>query len=473
MKKTTLTFSENQYTAASDFIHDGLEDVTYCLASRFDSQTEATLVVREVLASCRNNMTRTRYSVTPSPEFLCSMYSKMQAAGCDCIVQMHTHPFSIVPQFSAQDMESARGLICDARSVHRGANIVQIVYGANLDHYNARYFGTGAKMEPLPNIRIVGPNGIRTLSKTATTDPVYNADDRNVLTFGASGCAQIQDISVLLLGASGLGSALAFMLSRIGVRSIVICDMDKIDQSNLNRMFMTTHPGSAVGRSKAHFVCKQLRRFDSTGHYNALHTNVITEDDIIPHLKRADIVIQAVDNDAARLVMNRLCARYGKPLLNVSNSITRAEGVLSGANASCQWFLPGEPDYPCLECAGGLNVDAAQEGLRSDEYRAMREEAGYVSGTNQSPEPQVVPINSLAAATAVWQMAAWAAGIHPPPAWTYQDSVTNTIRTMSPTQDHNCTACSTSRHSCLAAGDSDQGILDDGAETATQHGGRQ
>lgn len=460
MNNATLTFSEAQYTAATTLESDGLEDVSYCIASRYDTSKGIHLVVREVMKPAADQLNRSRYSVEPSPEFLCSMYSELKASGCNVIVQSHTHPFTAQPHFSSQDDASARGLLFDTKSVHANGLIVQIVYGRQLTQHSARVIHNVSKSQKLGCIRIVGPRGREEVGEADSHIPTMATHgDRNVLAFGASGAGQISALNVLLIGASGLGSGIAFMLTRIGVRSMVICDMDRIDGSNLNRMYLVSHGGSAIGRNKAHFVCKELRRFDPKGNYTPLQANVIAEDVILPHLKSADIVLQAVDNEAARLVMNRLCARYAKPLVNVSNAITLENGTITGAQASCQWFLPGEPDYPCLECAGGLDIDAAVEGLRSPEYRAMRERAGYVVGTDQSPAPQVVPINSIAAATAVWQIAGWAAGVHSPPPWTYHDSVTNTLRTMTPAQNDECTSCSLSHRSSFAAGESDQAPL--------------
>ena len=168
----------------------------------------------------------------------------------------------------------------------------------------------------------------------------------------------------------------------------------------------------------------------------------------------ADLVVATLDRDAPRDELSMLCARYFKPLINVSNAIylDTESRAINSAYASVQWQFPGDPAYPCLRCHGGLDFEQIAADRMSDRLKHMRRSAGYVVGTNFSPRAQVVTVNSIAAGIASWQITMWAAGLQRPPPWVHFDVMNHRYHILSPTQNDDCSLCSQHPSSCFAIG---------------------
>lgn len=58
----------------------------------------------------------------------------------------------------------------------------------------------------------------------------------------------LKESSVFVAGAGGLGSAVSIYLAVAGVGRLVVCDLDRVDLSNLNRQIL--HDASRIGVSK-------------------------------------------------------------------------------------------------------------------------------------------------------------------------------------------------------------------------------
>jgi len=266
----------------------------------------------------------------------------------------------------------------------------------------------------------------------------------------------LHNIKVLILGTGGLGSAMAYLLSRLGFRTITVYDQERIDETNINRFYFVAKPRTAIGKFKASFVAKAMMIFNPTGKYRAINTSIYNEQEVSEAVKNTDLIITALDSDGPRLVACSLAARYGKPLVNVSNAIYLNDNKkIKGAFSSCQWFIPGEEKYPCLRCQGALDDKAIENDLMSERLKEMRRQAGYVIGTNESPNAQVIPINSTAAGIAAWEIALWASGLRAPTPWIHYDMMNNNFQILQGVQDPECTICGNTPASCLATGDAD------------------
>lgn len=197
-----------------------------------------------------------------------------------------------------------------------------------------------------------------------------------------------------------------------------------------------------------------MRLFNQRGKFHAVNASIYDDRPAVEAVKTADLIVLALDSDGARSVAMSLAARYAKPLVNVSNAIYLDENKgIRSAHASCQWFVPREDKYPCLKCQGGLNDQAIEADLMSERLKLMRRNAGYVVGTPDSPNAQVIPINSAAAGMAAWEIAMWATGIRRPTPWIHYDLMNDTLDTLSGVADPDCTICGDSAMSCLAVGD--------------------
>ncbi len=170
---------------------------------------------------------------------------------------------------------------------------------------------------------------------------------------GMDGQRKLKEVSVLCVGAGGLGSPLALYLAAAGVGHIGLVEFDVVDESNLQRQII--HGTSVVGKSKLESAKKRMLDLNPfieiTGYEEPLTS--VNALDIVPHY---DIVADGTDNFQTRYLTNDACVLLGKP--NVYGSIFRFEGqasVFYAKEGPCYRCLFPEPPPPGLvpSCAEG------------------------------------------------------------------------------------------------------------------------
>ena len=110
-----------------------------------------------------------------------------------------------------------------------------------------------------------------------------------------------------------LGCELLKNLVLTGFDKIHIIDLDTIDVSNLNRQFLFQK--RHVGKSKAQVAKESVLRFKPNAEITALHDTVMNPDYNVDFFSNFDIVLNALDNRAARNHVNRMCLAANIPLI--------------------------------------------------------------------------------------------------------------------------------------------------------------
>lgn len=98
-----------------------------------------------------------------------------------------------------------------------------------------------------------------------------------------------------------------------GFRNINIIDLDTIDVSNLNRQFLFQK--KHVGKSKALVAKESVLRFCPEAHIEAIHDTVMNPDYNADFFSEFTLVLNALDNKAARNHVNRMCLAADVPLI--------------------------------------------------------------------------------------------------------------------------------------------------------------
>lgn len=143
--------------------------------------------------------------------------------------------------------------------------------------------------------------------------------------------------SVLLIGAGGLGSPVAYQLAAAGVGRIGLCDMDQVDVSNLQRQVL--HFTADVGVPKVESGAAKVRALNPDTVVDT-YTTAITSDNALELFRQYDLVIDGSDNFATRYLVNDASVLTGTP--HVHGSIFRWDGQVTV-------FHPGTgPCYRCL-----------------------------------------------------------------------------------------------------------------------------
>eukprot|EP00912_Choanoflagellata_sp_UC4_P002031 UC4_evm1s1299 len=149
---------------------------------------------------------------------------------------------------------------------------------------------------------------------------------------------RVRSCRLLLVGAGGIGCELLKNLVLTGFGYIHIIDLDTIDVSNLNRQFLFRK--HHVGKPKAHVARESALAFNpSEINIVSEHGSIIDAKYGVDFYRGFDLVLNALDNNAARVHVNRLCLAADIPLI---------ESGTKGYLGQVQPIIKGKTE--CFEC---------------------------------------------------------------------------------------------------------------------------
>lgn len=170
------------------------------------------------------------------------------------------------------------------------------------------------------------------------TDDQLKRYKRNILLPGVdiSGQEKLLQSRVLVVGAGGLGSPVAYYLAAAGVGCIGLVDSDKVDLSNLQRQIL--HRTEDLGRPKVISGAEKLRALNPDTEIIAVEA-MINGENVDAYVRPYDVVVDCTDNFPVRYLLNDACVRQRKAMV--------FGGVLS-FSGQLMTILPGQG--PCLRC---------------------------------------------------------------------------------------------------------------------------
>jgi len=123
----------------------------------------------------------------------------------------------------------------------------------------------------------------------------------------------IENVKLLMVGAGGIGCELLKNLVLTGFKDIHIIDLDTIDVSNLNRQFLFQK--RHVGKSKACVAKDSVLAFSPDVKIIASHDTIMNPEYNTDFFASFTLVLNALDNKAARNHVNRMCLAANVPLI--------------------------------------------------------------------------------------------------------------------------------------------------------------
>jgi len=187
---------------------------------------------------------------------------------------------------------------------------------------------------------------------------------------GVGGQGRIRDGTVLLIGAGGIGCAVAQYLAASGVGHILICDFDTVDATNLGRQVL--YGADDIGESKARIAVARLSELNPDVRLQAIDQR-LDDGALAALLPNVDVVLDGSDNFATRFQVNDACAALGRTL--VSGAAIRFEGQLAV-------FGPDYTTSPCYRCL----YTEADESLESCAGNGVLGPVPGVIGTSMAVE---------------------------------------------------------------------------------------
>lgn len=155
--------------------------------------------------------------------------------------------------------------------------------------------------------------------------------------FGESAQLKLQQSSVLVVGAGGLGVPVMQYLTGMGIGKIGIIDNDVVSESNLHRQVMYTT--EEIGKPKVQIAAKRLRAMNPEVEVVIIKDR-LNVDNALMVIGMFDVVIDCTDNFQTRYLINDACVILDKPF--IYGAIHKFEGQVSVFNYN------GSATYRCL-----------------------------------------------------------------------------------------------------------------------------
>ena len=144
---------------------------------------------------------------------------------------------------------------------------------------------------------------------------------------------------ILLIGLGGLGSPIAMYLAASGIGTLVLCDHDIVEISNLQRQIL--HKTNDIGRKKTISAVETVLELNPDIQVIAI-TSLLEGKRLEEEVAKADLVIDATDNFKTRHALNAACVASKTPL--ISGSVIRMAGQIT----SFRFDISSTPCYQCL-----------------------------------------------------------------------------------------------------------------------------
>jgi molybdopterin/thiamine biosynthesis adenylyltransferase len=349
------------------------------------------------------------------PDYYVRSIAKARQMGLG-LALIHSHPRGRGWQTLSSDDERAERSIAASTLAATKQPLVGMTLAAQDLSYSSRIWmreeHTLFRTQEAKNVRVVGRR-LRVSSPRVTGRPM-RAFDRSELAWGRAGRETLADLTIGVVGLGSVGSAVAEILVRLGVKSLLFVDPDVVDVVNLDRTLNTT--ASTVGWDKVEVAAEAaLAHAPGPIHVTALAGKC---DDAAAYsaLLDCDIVFACVDRPWGRRVLNQLAYTNAIPVSNGGMLARSRKGKFVGADWHVHVVGPGRR---CLQCWNAFRPeDAAVDfaGLLDDPHyiKELDERSPLIAHAN------VIPFSMCVAAMQIMQTAALVLGpIHDTGDWNF------------------------------------------------------
>lgn len=220
--------------------------------------------------------------------------------------------------------------------------------------------------------------------------------NRQILAFGDEGQKKIESMKVAVVGVGGTGSACAEQLARLGVKDFTLVDHDRIEASNVSRVYGSFSFPKGKHPPKVEIIRDHLLHINPGASVQVLFEEV-QKPEIALGLRDRDVIFLCTDNHGSRAVVNQICHQYFIPIINMGVRLdSTKEGTVRGGVATVDVI---RPDKSCLWCKQALNSGRISDEAIPEAERVSRQQEGYIQGMD-APTPTVISFTSLAASLA-------------------------------------------------------------------------
>jgi hypothetical protein len=365
----------------------GIEGAAFLLCGESRTDEVSKLVSHAVVPIAEEDfLVRSHDRLSISSRAL-SRISKLGRYESLSIIFAHSHPQGLC-EFSAQDDNEENVLLpfLQGRVPERIHGTIVITE----ESIAARLYVPGRKS--VDAVLSVGSRIQLLSSSDAGIGPTYF--DRQIRAFGTVTQSALRNLRVGIVGVGGTGSAVAEQLYRLGVGHLTLFDGDRLEDTNLNRVFGSRR--SDIGEYKVDIAKRHLDAIDLGPVVRAVPHH-ITQLNSARELPTCDVIFGCTDKEIPRGILIQVAIRYAIPVFDMGVLLDSVGGNLRGVHGRVTTLLPGEA---CLLCRGRISAEGMRiEGL-SQEDRANQIRNGYAPELPE-PAPAVIPFTSSVASFAV------------------------------------------------------------------------
>lgn len=219
---------------------------------------------------------------------------------------------------------------------------------------------------------------------------------------GGPGQKALRQARVLVVGVGGLGSPALLYLAASGVGTLVVVDDDLVDVTNLQRQVI--HTTDRIGQPKVESAAAAIAALNPFVRVET-HRARLTEANAADLIAGVDLVLDGTDNFDTRYLVNRVCARAGKPL--VAAAITQWEGQISlydpaRGTACYECVFPERPAPGMVPSCAEAGVAAPLPGILGS-MMAM-EAVKHLTGAGQTLAGRLMVHDALYGETRVFEV---------------------------------------------------------------------
>jgi molybdopterin/thiamine biosynthesis adenylyltransferase len=268
-----------------------------------------------------------------------------------------------------------------------------LVFGNSLNSLDGWFYDRkNNQLVGIEKVLVIGRNKLDIFvphRKQTRNDDFCPSLGRTILAFGKEAMSLVGKLDCGVVGASALGGPILEMLARDKVRSVMICDPDCIEETNLNRLPGAT-PGD-IGRPKVEFNAERIKRISPEIEV-IIFQKSFYDKEVQLAFSQADVVFGCVDS-GARLSINRLALANLVPYFDLGASIEVNKGVLNYVGGQIYNVIPGRT--VCLSCSGAFDHLLHEYTSPKDlEFEVVR---GYIRGDINGLEPSVMYLDNCVA----------------------------------------------------------------------------
>ncbi len=316
-----------------------------------------------------------------------------------CFVLVHSHPESYL-KHSSQDDREEKALFRAAYTRIHAENLVHAsIVVSDPKKPVGRVWLPNETTQPISRIRVLG-------KRFTFFDPDDQAAldiavfDRQILAFGEHVQRLLSRLHVGIVGLGGTGSAVCEQLTRLGVGRLTICDPQKFEGTNINRVYGSRK--SDEGLPKATIAERSIKDI-GLGTQVAPIPKSVVDVSVAKAFKDCDLIFGCTDDEWGRSILSKLSVAYIIPVFDMGVEVDSEAQTIKSVRGRVTTLLPGSP---CLFCRGAVTPKAiGAEILHATnpaEYEARKKE-GYVPGLPGNA-PTVITFTSSVASAAISEM---------------------------------------------------------------------